>query len=76
MGRLDFGVKHLRLEVEADGNLAHRGDDRAAADRWRDARFRAEGWTIERCTWWEVRSRPAQLQARIAARVRELTAAA
>ena len=60
VARIDLGVRALRFGVEADGAAAHRG--RAAEDRARDART---GWTIERCTWFEVRRRQEALRERV-----------
>lgn len=62
IARLDLGDRALRLGVESDGAMFHRG--RATQDRRRDART---GWTIERCSWFETRCEPTQLRARVLA---------
>lgn len=71
VARLDLGDERIRLGVEADGATWHAG--RAAQDRRRDFRT---GWTIERCTWWEVRREPTALLARVLATARRLDPAA
>lgn len=60
VARLDLGDESLRLGVESDGAMFHRG--RATQDRRRDART---GWTIERCSWFETRCEQRELRARV-----------
>jgi hypothetical protein len=61
IARLDLADEDLRLGIESDGG-SHRG--RAADDRRRDAKT---GYTIERCTWFDVRRRSDELQRRVLA---------
>ena len=61
IARLDLADEELRLGVESDGG-SHRG--RAADDRRRDAKT---GYTIERCTWFDVRRRSDDLRRRVLA---------
>lgn len=74
LARLDLADEQLRLAVEVDGKRGHAGELMVAKDRQRDARTRAEGWSTERVTWFELRCRPEQTRARVLARSRELQA--
>jgi hypothetical protein len=67
IARLDLGDRALKLGIESDGAAYHRG--RAAADRRRDFRT---GWTIERCSWFEIRCEQEQLRRRVLKTAAEL----
>lgn len=66
VARLDLGDEQLRLGVEVDGKRGHAGAQMVAKDRRRDRRTEALGWRVERCTWHELRTRPAEVLARVA----------
>lgn len=61
LGRVDLGIETVRFGVEADGGT-HRGQVSRARDLARERRLR---WSLERCTWEEVRARPQQLARRV-----------
>ncbi len=74
LARFDLADEQLRLAVEADGRRGHAGGEMVAKDRFRDATARGNGWSTERCTWWELRRRPGEFRARVVARAVELAA--
>jgi very-short-patch-repair endonuclease len=62
---LDFARVAERVDVEVDGWEAH-GTPRAfQADRRRDALLTAEGWVVQRFTWFQVRRQPDWVAQRI-----------
>jgi very-short-patch-repair endonuclease len=54
LGRVDFAWRQARLVVEVDGSAFHDGLVDRRADRARDARLTAEGWTVLRFRWADV----------------------
>jgi very-short-patch-repair endonuclease len=55
VARFDLADECLRLAVETDGLRGHAGTAMVAKDRRRDRAAEALGWTVERCTWSDLR---------------------
>lgn len=73
IARFDLADEELKLAVEADGKRGHAGERMVAKDRRRDARAAAQGWTTERCTWFELRREQVATRERILGRARALS---
>lgn len=58
IGRVDFLYRRARVIIEADGWRWHSSELDTAADKARDAAFRAAGWTVIRVRWHEVVNQP------------------
>jgi hypothetical protein len=58
IGRVDFVYKAARLVVEADSRRHHSSWEEIEADRRRDARLMAAGWSVLRVTWTELTMEP------------------
>ena len=67
LARLDLGDRRRRFAVEVDGRRGHAGEAMVAKDRARDRTTEAQGWHTERCTWFELRCRQAELVRRMRA---------
>jgi hypothetical protein len=68
VARLDLGDEQVRLGVEVDGKRGHAGSHMVAKDRRRDRLTEALGWYVERITWHELRTQPADVLARVVTR--------
>jgi Transcriptional regulator, AbiEi antitoxin len=60
--RLDFAWPDRRIAVETDGNRTHGTRWAFEADRRRDQRLIAAGWTVIRTTWLQLTQRPHELK--------------
>jgi Protein of unknown function (DUF559) len=67
MIRADFVWREQRLIVEVDGFRFHRTRQRFEADRRRDQRAMTAGWRVLRTTANQVKRRPGELHATVAA---------
>jgi very-short-patch-repair endonuclease len=54
IGALDFGWPRIRLGLEADGYKPHSGRQTFYDDRTKMNRAAGIGWTVLRCTWWDI----------------------
>lgn len=60
--RADFAWPERRIVVETDGRRAHGTKQAFEADRRRDQRLTAAGWTVIRTTWRQLKQRPHELR--------------
>jgi very-short-patch-repair endonuclease len=67
MAEVDVAFPAIRLAIEVDGMAWHTSPRRFQEDRSRQNALTAEGWTVLRFTWADLRNRPAQVVATIAA---------
>lgn len=58
---VDFAWPEARLVVETDGDAFHSSPRRRAADKRRDRRLRAIGWSVIRVAWEHLQSGRAEL---------------
>jgi very-short-patch-repair endonuclease len=58
VGRVDCLWREAKVIVELDGRRFHGGAMARDADRRRDNRLFAGGWTVLRFTWWDIQERP------------------
>jgi very-short-patch-repair endonuclease len=71
IGRVDFWWDEQRVVGEADGLAKYRDDPESlVAERSRQARLEAAGFTVVRWTWRDMMDRPAESVARIARALR------
>jgi very-short-patch-repair endonuclease len=75
-GRVDFHWDDLRLIAEADSLRFHRTASQQRADRLRDQKHAAAGFTTLRFTHWQIFNEPDQVAATLTAVIRRLEAAA
>ena len=54
LGRVDFAYPGVKLAIEADSHTWHLGPGAFEADRQRDQRLIAAGWTVIRVTWQQL----------------------
>jgi hypothetical protein len=62
MIRADFAWPDRRIVVETDGRKTHGTTQAFEADRRRDQRLSAAGWTVIRTTWRQLKFRPHELR--------------
>lgn len=67
MAELDVAFPEARLAIEVDGMAWHTSPARFQEDRSRQNALIAEGWTVLRFTWLDLRDRPERVVAQIAA---------
>lgn len=60
--RADFAWPDRRVVVETDGRQTHGTKQAFEADRRRDQRLIAAGWTVIRTTWRQLKHRPHELR--------------
>jgi Transcriptional regulator, AbiEi antitoxin/Protein of unknown function (DUF559) len=60
--RLDFAWPDRKIAVETDGRRTHATRQAFEADRRRDQRLTAAGWTVIRTTWRQLTNRPHELR--------------
>ena len=60
--KADFVWRDRRVIVEADSDRWHNTHQRFEADRVRDQRLMAAGWTVIRTTWRQMKYRPHELR--------------
>ena len=70
VGRVDLADERLRIVLEADSMEYHGEREVMDADCARYTRLVSDGWLVLRFTWTQVMTKPAWVQARIAATVR------
>lgn len=75
IGRADVLFHHERLVLEVDGRAFH-GSDRFQADRTRQNRLVAAGYTVLRFTWADLTLRPDDVGTQVAATLARLRVAA
>ena len=64
---VDAAWREHRLVVELDGYAHHGTRDAFEADRRRDRKLIAAGWTVLRVTWRDLTERPHEIAAQIRA---------
>jgi len=60
--KLDFAWPDRKIAVETDGRRTHGTNHAFEADRRRDQRLIAAGWTVIRTTWRQLKDRPHELK--------------
>ena len=70
----DIVFSHLKLVIEIDGRAFHVTPEQFQADRERQNRLVAAGWTVLRFTWRDLTERPAYVIGTIRAMLAELGA--
>ena len=73
IGIVDVAFSAIKLAIELDGRAWHVDRDRFQHDRTRQNRLVADGWTVLRFTWEDVRYRLGTVLAGICAAVARLT---
>jgi very-short-patch-repair endonuclease len=63
----DFVFRDVRLVIEIDGLAFHVTPEQFQADRHRQNRLMAAGWTVLRFTWRDLTERPAYVISKIRA---------
>lgn len=75
IGVLDVAFPELRVAVEVDGWAWHSAGDRFQHDRTRQNALVAQGWTVLRFTWADLRERPEHVLAVVTKAVNRLRVA-
>lgn len=68
--RIDFAYPESRLAIECDSYSWHMDREAFARDRRRDAELQAEGWSVLRFTWHQLKFEPDYVIQQIAAHLR------
>jgi len=62
---IDFALPHLKIGVEADGEIFHSSPKQVKHDKERDAKLNQAGWTIIRFTEVEIEHQSQQMMSKI-----------
>lgn len=62
---IDFAIPHLKIGIEADGELFHSSPKQISRDKERDMKLNQAGWTILRFTDHEIEKKPSSVMSAI-----------